>query len=278
MSLAVPNAPRSDLPLGTRCSVCNISLAFAVAIGHSAHVSNAREPHEVHGRPSLVRSLTVLSAIGLLCVACSSNERDAKSTTPISAMTSTAPVATSATAIASTTLAATSTSSPDPICPDLHTSDPSTIGLRLETKPFTHSITQASTGTAYLTVTNINDATYHITDVGSPIIGILVDPGTLHVRGQYSGGISGTGFEADIAPGQSVDLHVVFVAAICGGGAGAVPPGTYGLRVAFTQEGPSPSYPVYLADEVPITVTAATVSTVDPAHTLITDFGTIVPP
>jgi hypothetical protein len=62
----------------------------------------------------------------------------------------------------------------------------------------------------------------------------------------------------DLDPGESGTIAVIFGAARCDGEPGsALPPGTYGLRVALTQEGPpDQNYPVYLSSEAVVTVTS----------------------
>jgi hypothetical protein len=145
-----------------------------------------------------------------------------------------------------------------PKCPDISGIDPATVGIELSIKVMTPTITASQAGSATLVVSNIGTKQFSI-DSGRPITGSLVAPGTLHVVGRFMGAIAGVGGGPDLAPGESGDISVVFGAGRCDGEAGtALPPGSYGLRVALTTEGSDPAgYPAYLSPEVPVTVIAA---------------------
>jgi hypothetical protein len=146
---------------------------------------------------------------------------------------------------------------PSPRCPELEGIDPATIGLELSIVLTTPTITASQTGQAELVERNIGRQRFSL-DSGQPITGVLVDPGTRHVVGRYSGAIAGVGGGPDLAPGESGKVKVVFGATRCDGKAGtALPPGTYGLRVGLTAEGPDAgTYPVYLSPEALVIVTA----------------------
>ncbi|MCU1390934.1 MAG: hypothetical protein JWL72_4272 [Ilumatobacteraceae bacterium] len=139
------------------------------------------------------------------------------------------------------------------VCPDLVGDPPSAAGLELRVEPDQSEIHQWETGRGHLVVTNIGTQPWTL-DSGSPLTGVLVAPGTDHVVGRFSGGLFGVGGGPYLRPGESGSIDLVFGADRCDGGPGsAVPPGVYGLRVAYTDEGHSG--PVYLSPEVPVTVT-----------------------
>jgi len=148
---------------------------------------------------------------------------------------------------------------PQPIperCDDLAGIDPASAGIELKVAADTPSITPGQTGRAKLIVTNIGTTKFSI-DSGIPILGVLVTPGSDHVVGTYRGGVAGVGGGVDLAPGGEGSIDVIFGAGRCDGQPGsALPPGTYGLRVALTAEGPpDETRPIYLSSETPITVT-----------------------
>jgi len=140
-------------------------------------------------------------------------------------------------------------------CADLAGSDPAEGGLRLTVVPDSSTIAVSDTGTAKLVVENIGSERFAI-DSGIPIVGVLVEPGTSHVVGEFVGGIAGVGGGVDLAPGEQGTIGVIFGAARCDGQPGsALPPGTYGLRVVLTAEGPAnASGPAFVSPEAPITV------------------------
>ena len=107
-----------------------------------------------------------------------------------------------------------------------------------------------------LTVTN-NGPTRFTMDIGSPLSGVLVIPGSTHVVGVV-GGTQGVGLNIDLAVGASTAIDVGFAAFRCDGGTGsAAPAGTYGLLVALSSDEQSDTR-AYLSPEIPITVTANT--------------------
>jgi hypothetical protein len=144
-----------------------------------------------------------------------------------------------------------------PRCQDLDGLDPATIGLELSLTVQTPTISASQYGQATLTERNIGTKPFSF-DSGQPVVGSIVKPGTKQVVARFTGAIAGVGGGPSLAPGESGTVSVVFGGTRCDGGPGtALPPGTYGLRVALTQEGPDPtSYPAYLSPEVPITITA----------------------
>jgi hypothetical protein len=143
---------------------------------------------------------------------------------------------------------------PEPaMCPDVAGADPSTGGITLAVEPSQPSIRQWETGTGHLSITNVGSQPFYL-DSGSPLVAVLVAPGTNHVVGTYSGGIAGVGGGPTLAPGATGTVDILFGAARCDGQPGsAVPPGTYGLKVAYGPEG-RVADPVYLSPEVPIEV------------------------
>ncbi|MCU1392668.1 MAG: hypothetical protein JWM34_1096 [Ilumatobacteraceae bacterium] len=141
-----------------------------------------------------------------------------------------------------------------PVCPDLIGTDPADAGIALRVVPDQSSIHQWEMGKGQLEITNTGSAPFTL-DSGSPVVGVLVAPGTDHVIGDFAGGIAGVGGGPVVAPGGTGSIDLIYGANRCDGGPGsAVPPGVYGLRVAYTAEGP-PGGPTYLSPEVPITVT-----------------------
>ena len=105
-----------------------------------------------------------------------------------------------------------------------------------------------------MTVTN-NGTQQFTMDVGSPLSGVLVIPGSKHVIGIVGGTIAGVGLRVDLAVGASTVVPVAFAAFRCDGGPGsAVPAGTYALRVVLTSEQQDDSRAI-LSPEIPITVT-----------------------
>jgi hypothetical protein len=144
-----------------------------------------------------------------------------------------------------------------PRCPDIDGLDPVTIGLELTLTVQTPTISASQYGQATLTERNIGTKPVAIGS-GQPVVGSIVKPGTKQVVGRFTGAIAGVGGGPNLAPGESGTVAVVFGGARCDGGPGtALPPGTYGLRVALKQEGAEAStYPTYLSPEVPITITA----------------------
>jgi hypothetical protein len=117
-------------------------------------------------------------------------------------------------------------------CPDITGQDPSAADLTLSLAPQTFTITQSGYGAATLTVTNNGTTTYHL-ETDNPLIGTLVYPGTTRVAADGTD-TKGTGLIIDLSPGQSQAINVAFSARRCDGQPGsAIPPGTYGLRVAL---------------------------------------------
>ena len=143
-----------------------------------------------------------------------------------------------------------------PACPDIVGSEPAVAGLALTVVADTGSLTAWQFGKAHLVVRNVGTTRFTI-DSGIPIVGVLVTPGTNRVVGRNVGALAGTGGGVDLAPGEEGSIQVVFGAGRCDGQAGsALPPGTYGLRVALTAEGPSDeARPIYLSPETPISIT-----------------------
>ena len=139
-------------------------------------------------------------------------------------------------------------------CPDVTGVDPAPSGLALAVTTATPVIAQRDFGGAALTVTNTGSKRFFI-DVGQPISGVLVYPGTTRVAG-IVGAVKGTGQQIDLAPGASATINVGFEANRCDGGPGsAVPPGTYDLRVVLASEDPT-DHRAYLAPAIGVTVTA----------------------
>ena len=146
---------------------------------------------------------------------------------------------------------------PTPLaCPAMEGQDPASAGLGLALSSQTASISQSGYGTATLTVTNVGTSPAHM-DTNNPLLGTLVYPGSTRVAA-FSRSSKGTGIVLDLAPGQSGSINVTFTADRCDGQPGsAIPPGTYGLRVALpTLVGPANNAPTYLSPEIPVTVTA----------------------
>ncbi|MCU1391212.1 MAG: hypothetical protein JWL72_4550, partial [Ilumatobacteraceae bacterium] len=141
-------------------------------------------------------------------------------------------------------------------CPDIEGQDPASGGVGLALSLQTASIPQSGFGTATLTVTNVGTGPVHI-DTNNPLLGALVYPGSTRVAA-FGRSAKGTGIVLDLASGQSGSIDVTFTADRSDGQAGsAIPPGTYGLRVALpTLVGPANDAPTYLSPEVPVTVTA----------------------
>jgi hypothetical protein len=147
---------------------------------------------------------------------------------------------------------------PPPIpCPDLTSAkDAASSGLNVAIVGAPASMARSATGQAKVEITNTGSAHFSM-DTGQPIVGVIVASGTATVVGVNSGGIAGTGYLVDLAPGDQKTLDMVFGAASCGDPATtAIAPGTYGLRVVLTREGAKPGDPAYLSPEVPITITA----------------------
>ncbi|MCU1398240.1 MAG: hypothetical protein JWN62_1349, partial [Acidimicrobiales bacterium] len=145
---------------------------------------------------------------------------------------------------------------PSPLaCPDVEGQDPASDGVSLALALRTASIPQSGYGTATLTVTNVGTSQVHI-DTNNPLLGTLVYPGSTRVAA-FGRSVKGTGIVLDLAPGHSGSIDVTFTADRCDGQPGsAIPPGTYGLRVALpTLVGPTNDAPTYLSPEVPVTVT-----------------------
>jgi hypothetical protein len=90
-------------------------------------------------------------------------------------------------------------------------------------------------------------------DTGQPLVGIVVERGTHTVVADDAGNLAGTGYGPDLTAGQSMTIGVVIATTLCGGATGsALAPGTYGVRAGI---GPNEGPPIYLAPEVPLTVT-----------------------
>ena len=139
-------------------------------------------------------------------------------------------------------------------CPDVTGVDPASSGVALAVTTATPVIAQRDFGGAALTVTDTGSTRFFI-DIGHPIRGVLVYPGTTRVAG-IVGGVKGTGQRIDLAPGASTTIDVGFEANRCDGGPGsAVPPGTYDLRVVLTSEDTT-DHRAYLAPAIAVTVTA----------------------
>jgi hypothetical protein len=94
-------------------------------------------------------------------------------------------------------------------------------------------------------------------DPGQPVEAVVVRTGTRKVVGVYSGVIGGTGYQVNLARGQSKTVAVIGGTARCDGGTGsALPAGTYGVMVQISNEGNGPS-PGYLTPQVPLRVLPA---------------------
>ena len=138
-------------------------------------------------------------------------------------------------------------------CPDVTGTDAAEAGLALSLTSTTPTIEQRGSGVSTLTVTN-NGTKRFTMDVGGPLSGVLVIPGSTHVVGVV-GGTNGVGLGIDLAVGESRAVDVVFGAFRCDGSAGsAAPAGTYGLRVVLSSEAQGDTR-AYLSPEIPVTVT-----------------------
>ncbi|HEY0519974.1 MAG TPA: hypothetical protein VGC84_10825 [Ilumatobacteraceae bacterium] len=149
-------------------------------------------------------------------------------------------------------------SQPEPVdCPDVVGADPAVAGIRLTVVPDAPTLNVSDTGTGHVLVENIGTQRFQI-DSGIPIVGVLVATGSNRVVGTFNGGIAGVGGGVDLAPGETGTIDMLFGAARCDGQPGSgLPPGSYGLRIRLTSEGPADAGAAsYLSDEVPITVTA----------------------
>ena len=138
-------------------------------------------------------------------------------------------------------------------CPDLNGVDAASADLALALTETTPTIEQRGWGMSTLTVTNEGTKPFTM-DVGAPLSGVLVIPGTVHVVGVV-GGTKGTGLGINVAGGESTSINVAFAAFRCDGETGsAAPPGSYGLRVVLASEEQGDTR-AYLSPEVPVTVT-----------------------
>ena len=142
-------------------------------------------------------------------------------------------------------------------CSDLVDVDAAASGLTLTLTATTSMIEQRQTGEATLTIANNGANQFHTSFSLPAVTGVLVASGSRHVVGvtrTQPGLGSGT---IDLAPGQSAsNVKVVFATRRCDGGVGsAVPPGTYGLRVALTSYGVT-GPTSYVSPEITVTVTA----------------------
>jgi len=98
---------------------------------------------------------------------------------------------------------------------------------------------------------------------GQPLTGMIVDPGTRHVVGSYTGMVTGTGATFSIPPNGHQVIDVLVGTASCDLDKGyAVPPGTYGVVVPVQLPDTTPitsqqPIPYLLSPEAPLTITAS---------------------
>ncbi|HEX4897852.1 MAG TPA: hypothetical protein VFV53_05775 [Candidatus Limnocylindrales bacterium] len=109
-----------------------------------------------------------------------------------------------------------------------------------------------------VTVTNTSAVTV-LLDTGQPATAILFEAGSDRPVGFYEGGIGGTGFGGNLAPGESLGFDVLGGTASCDPAIGyALPPGSYEVRVPidqYTMHDDAPTEVSYLLSEpVPLTI------------------------
>ena len=111
-------------------------------------------------------------------------------------------------------------------------------GLRADLSfpnPTVHS-GQDIDGTITVTNTGSAPATFQS---GSPLVGLIVQPGTTNVVASYTGGIAGVGVGGTLAPGESSEIQVLVGTASCEPSVGyTLPPGQYEVLVPVVVQYP----------------------------------------
>jgi hypothetical protein len=143
-----------------------------------------------------------------------------------------------------------------PTCFDVAAGDPAAAKVELSLTLAKSAFTVAEVGQATLRVHNLGTETFNASS-GPEIVGVVVQPSTSHVVGQFTGAARLSLIVRPIAPGESADIPVIFGAARCDGGEGsALPPGVYGLRAVLGADPRTPGSG-YMSPEIPVTLTAS---------------------
>lgn len=117
-------------------------------------------------------------------------------------------------------------------CPALGTGDEwDDVGLRLVLRE--DRLQAGANGSATLVVRNRSSRRLEL-EAEQPLLASVVERGSDRVVGVFTGPVAGTGLLLRLAPGQETEIPVLVGTAACDGTRYAVPPGRYGVRVAFT--------------------------------------------
>jgi hypothetical protein len=121
-----------------------------------------------------------------------------------------------------------------PRCPALSGADPASAKLQLRVVLDAPALSRYVLGTGHLVVRNVGSSAISM-DVGQPVLGAVVTPGTANkVGGDVQAFIAGAGDLLHLAPGEEGQIPLVVGAGRCDGRPGsALPPGPYSLRVVL---------------------------------------------
>ena len=140
--------------------------------------------------------------------------------------------------------------SPHPIVED----SPFMVTLRLDID----EVRSGADFRATATVTNTGPEAVML-ETGQPLTAIIFGRGSDQLVGGFAGGVGGTGFGGNLAPGDGLDIDVLGSTASCEPALGyALPPGAYDIRVAvdqYTMHDDAPTEVSYLLSEpIPLTI------------------------
>ena len=136
-------------------------------------------------------------------------------------------------------------------CPRLPAADPwDDVELRLSLASV--RVQAGADGRGTLTVRNRSSRRLEL-ESEQPQLASVVEPGTDRAVGRFVGAVAGTGLLLPLAPGDETTINVLVGTASCDGTRYALPPGRYGVRVAFTLRDATTTHSL-VSPEVPLVV------------------------